>query len=183
MNRMRRRLLISLFLILIISTTGCQVAKDKNIEKPDIEVQDSTPNFDLQLYTDKLSYKTTDKILIWATLKYTGSKNQITIWHSEPFIRFLISDGKDFRTGGMVIDVLASTILEKDKLYRFEHVKSGGFSDDEPNAEFWKKFYAEKDLYLPAGEYEITVAENFSLSKDNMNDETLSKQIRIKVEK
>jgi len=40
-------------------------------------VQDYNKLFELNLYSDKQTYKTTDKIKIWATLKYIGNDSQI----------------------------------------------------------------------------------------------------------
>jgi len=36
-------------------------------------------------------------------------------------------------------------------------VYGGGYSVDYPNADYWKKFYKEKDLYLPKGKYTVRV--------------------------
>lgn len=144
--------------------------------------RDFNKQFELDLYSDKETYKTTDKIKIWATLKYIGSNNQIKIWHSNPYISFSITDGKEFDTGNLFDDVLTSTILEKDKLYKFDYVKSGGYSEDDAKADFWKKFYSEKDLYLPEGEYKVTVGGAFSFTEDTQKSKSnLSKELKIKV--
>lgn len=72
---------------------------------------------------------------------------------------------KDFNTGGAFDEILATTELEKWQLYRFNYYKSGGFAAEDPKAEFWKKFYEEKDLYLPEGEYTVKVSTAFSLTR------------------
>lgn len=143
--------------------------------------KDNNNLFELNLYSDKQTYKTTDKIKIWATLKYIGSDNQIKIWHSNPYISFSITDGKNFKTGDIFDDLLASTILVKDKLYKFDYAKSGGYSADDPNADYWEKFYKEKDLYLPKGEYTVSVGGAFSLTQ-NFEKNNLVKETKIKVE-
>lgn len=144
--------------------------------------QDINKQFELKLYSDNQTYKTTDKIKIWATLKYIGSNDQIKIWHGDPYISFSITDGKDFNTGDFFHTILTSTILEKDKLYKFDYVKSGGFTEDDPKSDFWKKFYAEKDLYLPEGEYTVTVVGAFSFTEDTQNSRSnLSEELKIKV--
>lgn len=123
-----------------------------------------------------------DKIKIWATLKYIGTENQIKIWHSNPYIPFTITDGKDFNIGGISDCILTSTTLEKDKLYRIEYVKSGAFSEDDPNAAFWSAFYKEKELSLPKGEYTVEAGSAFSLSEEIINSKvTLRSQLKIKV--
>ena len=184
-------------LICCITLTGCSkpgkndgnsisssdtVGKTQVSEVTADNEQDYNKLFELELYSDKQSYKTTDKIKIWATLKYVGSNSQVKIWHGDPYISFFISDGKDFNIGGIINTILTSTILEKDKLYSFDYSKYGGYSSDDPKADFWEKFYEEKDLYLPEGEYTIKVGGAFSLtenSKESKNN--LSKEIRITV--
>jgi len=138
--------------------------------------------FELNLYSDETTYKTTDKITIWATLKYIGENEKIKIWHADPYISFTITDGNDFNTGGAFDEILATTELEKGQLYRFDYSKSGGFAAEDPKAEFWKKFYAEKDLYLPEGEYTVKVSTAFSLT-ENIGESkcSLSKEFNIKV--
>ena len=149
--------------------TGCQ---DKTvstvnkagiaIEQTDETMQDYSKLFELKVYSDKTTYSTTDKIKIWATLKHTGKNSHIKIWHGDPYISFYISDGKDFNIGGLVDTVLISTELEKGKLYSFDYFKNGAYTADDPKADFWKKFYAEKDLYLLEGEYSIKVGNRHS---------------------
>lgn len=182
--------LLTIFVLL----TGCKstdvsTVSEKGDTIQDLEEQEQDEQyynklFDLKLYSDKEIYKTTDKIKIWATLKYIGNNNQIKIWHGDPYMSFYISDGKEFNIGGLVYDVLTSTMLEKDKLYKFDYTKNGGYSEDDPKADFWKEFYSEKDLYLPEGEYTVTVAGDFSLEEDTEKSKSkLSKELKIKVVK
>ena len=148
-----------------------------------ITEQDYNKLFQLNLYSDKQTYKTNEKIKIWATFEYVGNSKNIKIWHSDPYISFTISDGKDFNIGGVFHDILASTVLEKGKLCKFDYVKSGGYSADDPKADYWKKYFEEKDLYLPKGEYSIKVSGAFSLTEDTERSKSnLIKELKIKVE-
>ena len=157
---------------------------EETVKEEEEPMQDYSKLFELNLYSDKTTYQTTDKIKIWATLKYIGEDSQIKIWHGIPYISFFISDGKDFDIGGLIETILTSTELEKGKFYHFDYSKNGGFSADDPKAEFWKKFYAEKDLYLPEGEYTIKVATAFSLTeKSGENESSLSKEFKIVVKR
>lgn len=170
---------------------GCSKMTDENLDAgkspttivPNENEQDYNKLFEFNIYSDKSTYKTTDKIKIWATIKYIGSENQITIWSGDPYISFIITDGKDFNTGGIILTTLISTVLEKDKLYEFNYTKNGGYSAEDPNADFWEKFYKEKDLYLPKGEYTITSGGAFSLTKDSEKSKSnLKKELKINVE-
>lgn len=183
------KIIIFIFSVLIIfPLAGCQnknivsVTETPTATKTDETVKDNNKLFELKLYSDKTTYITADKIKIWATLKYIGTNSHITIWHGDPYISFTISDGKDFNTGGLFDDVLSSTELEKDKIYKFEYSKNGGYSADDPKADFWKKFYSEKYLNLPEGEYTIKVGTAFSLTKDlDKSRCDLSEELKIVV--
>ena len=154
----------------------------KTTEGQEIIEQDYSKLFELELYSDKETYKTTDKIKLWATLKYIGNNDQIKIWHGDPYISFYISDGKEFNTGGAIQDLLTSTILEKDKIYNFDYSKNGGYSEDDSKADYWREFYAQKDLYLEEGEYTVKVSGAFSLTEDTEKSKSnLSKELKIKV--
>lgn len=139
-------------------------------------------DFVLKLLADKASYTTDEAIQIRATLEYVGEKDTVTIWHGIPYISFSLTDGADFNVDGIIMTVLTSTELNKGEVYEFDYVKSGGFSADDPNAEFWEKFYREEDLRLPAGTYTVSVRGAFSLSEDVANDDSgLSCQLQIEV--
>jgi hypothetical protein len=166
-------------LVICLSLTGC--TKDAGFTESTV-TKDYNKLFELNLYSDKQVYKTTDKIKLWATLKYVGNKEQIKIWHSNPCIGFSIIDGNKFKPGCIYDDILTSTILIKDKLYKFDYVKSGAYSEDDPDADFWRKFLNEKDLYLPSGEYTIQAGGAFDLDENGTESSNMIKEIKIKVE-
>jgi len=174
-------------LVLALCLSGCTVsisALDPEVSAPEQPVNSvncAQNGFEMNLYSDKSVYKAMDIINIWATLQYVSDGDEITIWHGDPYMVFSITDGKDFNMDGMVEDILTSTVLEKDKLYHFDFHKSGGWSADDPNADFWDRFYQEKDLRLPVGEYTVTLRGAFSLSMDTWDNSGLVCELAIKV--
>ena len=145
----------------------------------------STDVFEMNLFSDKAVYKTTDAIEIWATLEYTGNNDTIRIWHSEPYMVFSITDGKNFTIGGLRNCILTSSILEKGEIYHFDHEKSGGWDPADFDAGFWENFFNKKDLFLPAGEYTVTLQGDFYLTYSDRGIETYSDllcELNIKVE-
>jgi hypothetical protein len=142
--------------------------------------------FEMNLFSDKEVYKTTDTIQIWATLEYTGNNDTIKIWHGIPYMSFVITDGKNFTTGGMSQTILTSSILEKGEIYYFDYKKSGAWDPANPDASFWENFYNEKDLFLPAGEYTVILKGDFYLTFSDQGIEEYSGllcELNIKIEK
>jgi len=121
-------------------------------------------DFIMTLSSDKRTYKSKDKIIIWGTLEYVGDNDEVTIWHGCPFMLFSVTDGDYYNLGTGVVDILTNSVLEKGKVYHFDYQKSGGWDANAPDAEFWENFFSEKDLILPRGEYTITLRGDFSLS-------------------
>ncbi len=154
-----------------------QIKQDPQLEQDPMVQENSFAErngFELRLFTDKLTYTTDEAIPLWATLEYVGEQDKITIWHGDPYITFSIkdsvTDGDAFRVDGLVLTILTSTELERGKIYEFDYVKSGGFSEDAPDADFWREFYQTKELKLPAGTYTVTVNGAFHVS-EQMNPE------------
>jgi hypothetical protein len=135
----------------------------------------------MNLFTDKAVYKTTDAIHIWATLEYIGKGDTIQIWHGIPYMDFFITDGKEFNLSSISLSVLTSSILEKGEVYHFDYGKSGAWDPNGPDAGFWENFYNEKDLFLPAGEYTITLKSQFYLSENLEGDSGLKCELKIEV--
>ena len=133
-------------------------------------------DFIMTLNADRHTYNTTDIIRIWGILEYIGENDSIKIWHSCPFMVFSIAGGGEidftYITAGIMIDVLATSVLERGRVYHFEYRKSGGFSPGDPNAEFWRNWFSEEDLLLPAGEYTIILIGAFSLSEPVLGSES-----------
>lgn len=169
-------LIIISILLVLTSVGGCSPMNNEKV-KPQESIQDFKQYFELKLYSDKSDYSANEKINIWAVLKYIGDQGQIEIWHQNPYISFIITDGKNISTGEVFDATLHKTVLEKDKFYWFDYQKTGLYLPDAPDAEYWKKFYEEKDLYLPKGQYTIQVRGVFSLTQygddqnNNLNDE------------
>ena len=92
-------------MILCITLTSCSKTVNEDYKSPSnmvnniLSTMESTKNeqdynklFELNLYSDKQIYKTTDKIKVSANLKYIGDDSQVKIWHGDPYISFSITD-------------------------------------------------------------------------------------------
>ena len=144
-------------------------------------------DFIMTLNSDKSSYSATDIVNIWGTLEYIGDKNKVLIYHGCPFMHFSISGGfdeYDFESAlsAFQSDVLASSTLEKGKVYHFDYVKSGGWDGDSPEAAYWQNFFSVEDLILPKGEYTITLSGAFGLTENVVEaDVGLKTELKIVV--
>lgn len=167
------RVLISLFLcITILTFTACgEKVKEKEKEKPlNIAVSTKDDIFELKMYIDKDMYTNDEIINCYATLEYIGEEDSIAVYSSDPLVGFSLKDDKYFDGGYIVNDVLITTTLEKGKIVRFNYVKSGGWTAEDPNADFYKNFFSEKELILPIGTYEISTTIACSLDENDILD-------------
>lgn len=172
--------------IIVVSFTACS-EKSNNRENDDISenesekagVEDITSEimvsskddlFKLEMYMEKDTYRSGVPIDCYATLEYVGENNSITVYSSFPLLYFTIKDDTLFKEDSFVHDDLVTTTFTKGQTTKYDYSKSGSWSDDDPNADFYKKFYSEKELILPPGTYEITAVQSYSLNKDNIVD-------------
>ncbi|RCW39729.1 hypothetical protein [Paenibacillus prosopidis] len=107
--------------------------------------------FEMKLNIDKTDFKIGEPIELSASLNYIGEEDAITVWGPRSKVIFTLTDGKEFdMEGASTMDLVPLEIAQGETL-EFPFSKSGGYDSDDPDAEFWKKFYAEKELLLPAG--------------------------------
>jgi len=146
----------------------------------------TSDDFVMTLNSDRYTYSATDIIIIWGTLEYVGDNDTIEIWHGCPFMLFRTEGGKEIDFGSVMgtftASVLVSSVLEKGRVYHFDHQKSGGWGADDPNAEYWANFFSTKDLFLPEGEYTITLRGAFGLTERTQESASgLIAELRIEV--
>ncbi|MDQ0888600.1 hypothetical protein QFZ81_003688 [Paenibacillus sp. V4I9] len=121
--------------------------------------------FEMKLNIVKTKFKVGEPIVYSASLTYIGNNNSILIWGGHTYILFSVTDGKKIKMEGVNTAELTATKLNQGETREYPFFKSGGYSANDPDAGFWKKFYAEKDLILPAGTYLITARSEFSLTE------------------
>ena len=152
---------------------GCCVVEVAVRDTPLIganSVKHITSDFVMTLNAEGHTFNTSDAIRIWGTLEYIGENDVIEIWRGCPFMLFSIGGGGKIDFTDIVVGyqflLQTSSVLERGRVYHFEFQKSGGWSQEDPNAEFWENFFAQEDLVLPAGEYVIALRGEFRLTKN-----------------
>lgn len=191
MQKRKRIILLVILSIVVLGELFYITSKSDNIDSVESRQSENSVNcskddFEMNLYTDKKEYKTTDKINMWGTIKYVGKKDKITIYHagsvnSDTYIYYSIDNGENFHINSVSNMMGKTTLLTKDKLYHFDYQKSGSWDPNGPDAKFWEDFYKEKDLYLPKGEYTITAESAFSLTDFSSKAIDLKCILKIKV--
>lgn len=186
MNKKGYLLLSLIFCITLLTFTACgkkvvERSAETNIKEKtptsNIEVKPSTSNitvsmkdemFELRMYIDKDTYTHDEVINCYATLEYIGEEDSITVYSADPLVGFALKDDKYFDGGYAAQDQLITTTIKKGEIVRFDYAKSGGWTGEDPNADFYQKFYSEKELILPVGKYEISATIACSLDVNNM---------------
>ncbi len=138
-------------------------------------------NFLVRTYINKLEFKESEEISMYSTIEYIGEKDSITIWSGEPYFNYTIYNGQEYFNEGVMLTMLKSTVLTKGEIYTIPFSKSGGFSEDDPKADFWRKYYSEKELKLPKGEYSFSAYTAFTLDEEQVEKVILKTEFEVKV--
>lgn len=185
-----KRIIIVLMILALI--TGCNM--NSEIQDGDIKedseldytgetmmnISNEDDLFKLTVYIDKLQYKPNEVINMYSTLEYIGDEQSIDIWSGRPYFKYIIFDGTNYFCEDIQLDILEKNTLVKGKIYTFPFVKSGGYSEDDPDKEFWQEYYKDKELKLPKGEYQVTAYCDFSFNDEIPFDE-YSNKVEFKI--
>ncbi|MBR0600283.1 hypothetical protein [Sinanaerobacter chloroacetimidivorans] len=141
----------------------------------------SDENFLVKTYIEKLQFKEAEEISLYSTIEYIGEKDSIDIWSGEPYFHHIIYKNGEVFSGDFTLNILKKTELKKGEIYTIPFSKSGGFSEDDPDADFWREFYSEKTLRLPNGEYTFSAITSFTLDKEQQEKVQLKTEFTVEV--
>lgn len=130
----------------------------------------SNDDFTLTLSGGPSTYYLDEEIFAEATLSLTGHEN-LTVYSGDPILTYSLTGSayfNDGQGGGMVADILAEYRFNNIEDAIFPLVKSGGYSQSDPNADFYKEFFASEKYILPAGVYTLTCILNYSTDPDDV---------------
>lgn len=176
------KLLILILLILLSAfSSACSVMNNKQQES--ITVIESDDIFEIKLYLDKDIYREDEVIDCYAILEYIGDDDSILVYSSSSLVNFGLIDGKYFDGDYIVNNVLVTTEFKKGKTIRYDFTKSGSWHRDDPYAEFYKKYFEDKELRLPSGEYEIFTEIVCSIGDPGIPKYKLKAKADIKINK
>ena len=72
-------------------------------------------------------------------------------------------------------------VLATDRPILSPITKSGGYSDDQPDAPFYRAFFADRLVHLPTGEWDITAVAEFAEGECGGPAHALAAPIRVRV--
>lgn len=180
---MKQKVIFVFILIAVLILAGC------SLSEADQEVKDMEPlvftardeNFQVKTYINKLEFEENEEIKVYSTIEYIGENDDISIWSGDPYFHHLIHNGQEYINEGVVLDILKETVLKKGEIYTIPFAKSGGFDQNDPDAEFWEQYFSEKELKLPGGDYSFMPVTDFSLGMDQKEKVTLKTEFKVKV--
>lgn len=178
MNKKRNIFISLIFCITLITFIACGEKKE---ESTSITESMKDEIFQLKLYIDKHQYTKDEIINCYATLEYIGEEDSITIYHGDPLVGFALKDEKYFDGSYGQHTILLSTTIKKGEILRFDFSKSGGWSGDDPNADFYQEFFSEKELFLPEGTYEVSATIECSFDNDDVQGSKYSKSVSAEI--
>lgn len=136
----------------------------------------------LELVLNKSVYKANEPIECYATLKNISNRSSIDVYGTRQLVYFPIFGG-DFNGEYFTTLELAKTAIQKNKPLEITFVKSGSLSPDADPA-YAEKYFADPELRLPPGKYEIRAEMRYSTSIDgNSQTRTLVASANITVTK
>ena len=138
--------------------------------------------FSLTIHADSGRYAAEEPIKIATTLRFVGDEPTTVTSSGGGLVVFSIEqlDGPVDVEGAQTADCMPYEYRPGDtESTGFR--KSGGYSNDDPMADFWRSFFGEPELRLPAGEYRITATAGYGAPECG-EERTIEASIVIVVE-
>jgi len=148
-----------------------------------VEGNDVEPSFKLRIRAESGVYRSGEPIQIWAWLTYAGPKGQEKLVGSGSG---LVLFSWEQLAGDLHQDAAATTdcapyTINRDQVLAVPFAKSGGFSADDPYAAFWRQYFADPALRLPASRYRIHAQTNFYVGDCGAAEHRLDAAVEIGV--
>jgi hypothetical protein len=146
--------------------------------------RDADESFELVLRVGSARYGANQPIDASATLSYLGPEAGIDLVGSgSGLIGFTARqlDGRLAITGGHTADCQTYR-LDRGRPMEVPYAKSGGWSNDDPDAAFYKAFFADPVFRLPRGRWLISASAGFTVGECGGPSRALGSEVTIVVE-
>lgn len=172
---------IILFIALIFAFSACTELEATEVEEETVGQSVCSDLFQFSIVVLNPQPEKGEAVICYTLVTYVGDE-PITIYHSSPLVTFGIEDNEYFTGEYCRNDVLCMTSFEPNEEKRFDFEKNGSWSEDDPNASFYKEFYSQSELILPEGEYEISANIEFSTDEDDIlgSKESMTASVEVK---
>lgn len=130
----------------------------------------SNDDFTLTLSGGPSTYYLDEEIFAEAYLSLIGHET-LTVYSGDPILTYSLTGStyfNDGQGGGMVATILAEYRFNNTEDAIYPLVKSGGWSQSDPNADFYEEFFRSEKYILPAGVYTLTCTLDYSTDPDDV---------------
>lgn len=159
---MNRRLCVVALLVL----GGCATMSEPTETKPEVALdQDADRGFVLALHADDPAVGAGEEISVFATIASPGVE-AVVMGSSSGLVGFGVTrleDGLTSGPPGWRSDCREYTVPEQPLVIPF--AKSGGWSPEDPDAEFLRTYFSDQALILPPGTWRIDAMANGSIGE------------------
>ena len=165
---------------IVVLLAGCGSAPTA---RPGLDGSAQDAEFGLRIHADRASYRTTDPIVVDAELSFLGLAPDVTVFGDTRIVGFSVTQ----LDGHLRTEPMSDLMCVEQKIGRLTplHVpfqKSGGFTGEDPDAPFWRAYFADPVLHLPTGTWRISAIADFQTGERcNPPDHSLTAGVTIQV--
>lgn len=170
-------------LVAVLVACAGETSPSSPAEDGPVSVTAADAGFRLTLESSGRTFVDGQPIEVRATLVYEGDAPEATVWGSGdgPVFFSLSQVDGPIVIGSAASDDCTNRVFARGVPVPFPFVKSGGFSNDDPNAAFYRAFFADPQLRLPAGTWRIVGQATGYLAPCEMEAPTLDVRTEIQV--
>ncbi|HET7676304.1 MAG TPA: hypothetical protein VFK38_00465 [Candidatus Limnocylindrales bacterium] len=121
---------------------------------------------EIRIASPRVTWRMEEAIVVEASLVYLGQAPVVASGSGSGLVGFsVVQQGGPLRMeAGGTSDCVRYQLRPGPQAVAFS--KSGGFSGDDPNAAFYRAFFADPDLHLPPGRWRITAHVDLVLGQE-----------------
>lgn len=167
-------------LAVIVALAGCASWPGT----PGVEARDADESFELVLRVGSARYAENQPIDASATLSYLGPEPGVGLVGSGSGLVGFSAKQLDGRlsVGGVSTDDCQQYRLDRAKPLAVPYAKGAAWSDDDPDAAFYRAFAADPLFRLPRGRWQISAGTNFYVGECGGQSHALGAEVTIVVE-
>ena len=130
---------------------------------PNLDGNAQDEEFGLRIHASQAVFRSSEPIVVDATLSYLGRAASADIFGDSSVVGFGLKQ-LDGRLHMTAVSDLMCIPTRVDRLVPVHRAfsKSGGFMGEDPDAAFWRAYFADPVLHLPPGTWQISADASFT---------------------